>query len=113
MGAFFVGSMSVIGLPPTFGFVSKWHLFLGALSTGQTVFVGVLIVSSILNIAYLLPPVWKAFFPSGPTDYDEGGVKEAPWACVAPVVITSTLCFVLFFFPDQFVALTQNLFAAK
>jgi len=113
MGAFFVGAMSVIGLPPTFGFVSKWHIFVGALSAGQFVFVIVLIISSILNIAYLLPPVWKAFFPGKETEFDHEEIKEAPWTCVAPVVITSVLCVALFFFPNELISLTKNLFASK
>ena len=112
MGAFFVGSLCVIGLPPTVGFVSKWHLFLGALDAGQFVFVVILVVSSLLNIAYLLPPVWKAFYisPETLTEFDDG-VREAPWACVVPVVITSLLCLILFFLPDLLISLTDLMFA--
>jgi multicomponent Na+:H+ antiporter subunit D len=112
MAAFFIGAMSVIGLPPTVGFVSKWHIVLGALETKEFIFVVILIISSILNIAYLIPPVWKAFFvsPEVETEFD-GGVREAPWACVVPVIITSILCLVLFFWPGVLLQLTDLMFA--
>lgn len=104
MGAFFIGAISVIGLPPAAGFVSKWHLILGAMNAGEIAFVAVFIVSSLLNVAYLMPPVWRAFFA------EETGeplaVKEAPAACVIPLVITSVLCLALFFWPDFLIQLT-------
>jgi len=108
MAAFFIGALSVIGLPPTGGFVSKWHLVLGAADAGQLALLGVLIVSSLLNISYLLPPVWKAFYvPEGmKTEFDEGGRQEAPWACVVPLCLTSVLCIVLFLKPDLLIDLT-------
>jgi len=109
MAAFFIGALSVIGLPPTGGFVSKWNLVLGAVDAGQLALVGVLIVSSLLNIAYLLPPVWKAFYvPDGvETEFDEGGRGEAPWACVVPLCLTAVACVVLFLKPDLLIDLTN------
>jgi multicomponent Na+:H+ antiporter subunit D len=62
MIAFFIGSLSVIGLPPTGGFFSKWNLVLGTLESGQTLMLVVLLVSSLLNAAYFLPIVYNAFF---------------------------------------------------
>ena len=69
----------------------------------------VLIVSSLLNIAYLLPPVWKAFYvPDGiKTDFDGDGIKEAPWACVLPLSITALGCFALFVWPDGLIVLAK------
>ena len=55
-------------------------------------------VSSLLNIAYLLPPVVRGFFfkaPDGAT-----GIKEAPLFCVVPLCFTAAGCIVLFFFAD-------------
>jgi len=108
MAAFFIGALSVIGLPPTGGFVSKWHLVLGTADAGQIALLGVLIVSSLLNIAYLLPPVWKAFYvPDGvKTEFDEGGRQEAPWACVVPLCVTAAACVALFLKPDLLINLT-------
>ena len=55
MLAFAVGSLSIIGLPPLGGAWSKWYLGLGALESGQGLLLGVLLLSSLLNVAYLLP----------------------------------------------------------
>ncbi len=62
MGAFFVGSLSVIGLPPGGGFVSKWYLLLGAMESGQMLLLAVFLASSLLNAAYFLPITYRAFF---------------------------------------------------
>lgn len=100
MIAFLLGSLSIIGLPPFFGAWSKWYLFLAALDAGQLAMVVILIVSSLLNIAYLLPIPINAFFRH-PREGDAGssGIQEAPMACVVPLSITAFLCLALFFFP--------------
>jgi multicomponent Na+:H+ antiporter subunit D len=96
MGAFMIGSLSVIGLPPLGGFVSKWYLALGALDRDALWVVVVLLVSSLLNVFYLLPVAVTAFFRSDETDEDPG-IKEAPWPCVVPLALTALGCFALFF----------------
>ncbi|MGH6619123.1 MAG: proton-conducting transporter membrane subunit, partial [Alphaproteobacteria bacterium] len=60
--AFLIGSLSVIGLPPFGGAWSKYFLALGAMEAGHVVFVAVLMISSLLNVAYLLPVVGRGFF---------------------------------------------------
>jgi multicomponent Na+:H+ antiporter subunit D len=62
MGAFFVASLSMIGIPPTAGFVSKWYLALGSVEAGEIAFLVVLLLSSALNAAYFLPVSYVAFF---------------------------------------------------
>jgi len=66
-GAFFIGALSIIGLPPLGGAWSKWYLMLGAADAGQIIMMGVFMASSLLNIAYLLPVVARGFF-MGKTD---------------------------------------------
>jgi multicomponent Na+:H+ antiporter subunit D len=109
MAAFFIGTLCVIGLPPTGGALSKWNLIVGCFDARQFFLVIVLIVSSLLNIAYLLPPVWKAFYvPEGTrTDFDVDGIKEAPWTCVLPLCLTALACLVLFIWPDALITLAQ------
>ncbi len=109
MAAFFIGALSVIGLPPTGGAISKWNLIVGCFDSGQFLLVLVLVASSLLNIAYLLPPIWKAFYvPEGtPTDFDTDGVREAPWTCVLPLCLTALACIVLFVWPDTLITLAQ------
>jgi multicomponent Na+:H+ antiporter subunit D len=99
MTAFLVGSLSIIGLPPLGGMWSKWWLILAGAERGSFFVIAVLIVSSLLNVAYLLPIAVRAFF-SGPPGHDgeaKIGLAEAPLACVVPLSLTALLCVVLFF----------------
>ncbi len=101
-GAFFIGSLSIIGLPPTGGTWSKWMLGLGALDAGQTGLVVVLMLSSLLSMAYLLVIPLRAFFsaPLEPLEHD--GIHEAPLPSLIALVVTAVLCVALFFYPDPF-----------
>ncbi|WP_419941747.1 monovalent cation/H+ antiporter subunit D family protein [Candidatus Palauibacter sp.] len=101
MAAFLIGALSVIGVPPLGGSWSKWYLALGALDAGQIVFVAVLMISSLLNIAYLIPIPIRAFF-SKPADGSEPPrFHEAPAFCVAALSFTALGCIVLFFLADD------------
>jgi multicomponent Na+:H+ antiporter subunit D len=66
MAAFAIAALSMIGLPPTVGFVSKWFMLSGAMSAestfGSMVAVTAIIISTLLNAAYFLPIVYHAFF---------------------------------------------------
>jgi len=99
--AFFVGSLSVIGLPPLGGAWSKYYLALGAIDSGHIVFVAVLMISSLLNIAYLMPLVARGYFVSGKASDEPAVIKEAPMFCVVPLCITAFGCVVLFFLADD------------
>jgi multicomponent Na+:H+ antiporter subunit D len=107
MAAFFIGSLSVIGLPPTGGFISKWYLVLGTLEADQMVMLFVLLGSSLLNAAYFLPVFYKAFFCTREESLFENKVNEAPIWCVAPLTITALLSIVLFFYPQPFFTLAK------
>ena len=100
--AFLIGSLSVIGLPPLGGAWSKYYLALGAVNSGELVFVAVLMISSLLNIAYLLPVVGRGFFSSpdgaGPA---KPAIKEAPVFCLIALCLTAAGCIVLFFQADR------------
>ena len=103
MAAFFLGALSIIGLPPTGGSWSKWYLLLGAAEGPGLVFMGVLMLSSLLSIAYLMPLVARAFFVPAPAtgDAEHGeavgtGIREAPLLCVVPLCLTALGCLLLF-----------------
>ena len=105
MLAFFIGSLSVIGIPLTGGFFSKWYLLLGTMQAGQWVFLVVLLLSSLLNAAYFLPITYRAFFcPPAQCDVAPG-IREAPLNCVVPLTITAAATILLFFFPQIFSSL--------
>jgi len=108
MACFGIGAISIIGLPPMGGSWSKWFLLLGTIDAGMLPVAAVLIVSSLLNIAYLLPVVAQAFFaplPQTNTDARHGdapvqGIQEAPLLCLIPICVTALGCLALFFYAD-------------
>ena len=103
MGAFFIAALSIIGLPPFGGAWSKWYLALGAMDAGHVFAVAVFMVSSLLNVAYLVPIAARAFFKPLPGTAPGEAVKiqEAPIACVVPICLTAFGCLLLFFFADS------------
>ena len=115
MFAFLVGALSVIGLPPLGGSWSKFLLALGAAGADRYVFVGVLMLSTLLNVAYLLPPVARAFFlpPPGAPNDRRIPVNEAPFACLAAICVTAAGSVLLFFFADFLYALLEPIVAAR
>ncbi|WP_316976733.1 monovalent cation/H+ antiporter subunit D family protein [Shumkonia mesophila] len=109
--AFLIGSLSIIGLPPFGGMWSKWYLALGALDAGKQVMVAVLMISSLLNIAYLLPIPIRGFFCEPDDNPGHGaGVREAPWPCVLALSISAIGCLALFFFPEPVYNLLAGMF---
>ena len=102
MTAFLVGSLSVIGLPPTGGFISKWFRVVGTLEANQIIMLGVLLGSSLLNAAYFLPVVYRAFFCTPEESLFEARIQEAPLWCVVPLIFTAIGSIALFFFPQPF-----------
>ena len=100
MAAFLIGSLSIIGLPPMGGLWSKWYLAMGALDAGQVWLVGVLMLSSLLNVAYLLPIPLRGFFSAPDGDAASAGLKEAPVPCLIAIGVTCVGCLLLFLFPN-------------
>ena len=98
--AFFIATLSIIGLPPLGGMWSKWYLGLGAVETGQLLLVAVLMLSSLLNIAYLLPIPIRAFFSKPASGSHCTEITEAPKTMLLAMIITSLTCIVLFFYPN-------------
>jgi len=62
MTAFTIAALGMIGLPPVAGFISKWHLALGGAEANQLWVVMVLVASTLLNAAYFLPILHRAWF---------------------------------------------------
>jgi multicomponent Na+:H+ antiporter subunit D len=107
-GAFLIASLSIIGLPPFGGMWSKWYLGLGAVEAGQWLLLTVLMISSLLNIAYLLPIPVRGFFGKTRDGTQYNQIKEAPLSCLLAMVITSLACLLLFFYPDPFYQLALD-----
>lgn len=102
MGAFTIGALSMIGIPPAAGFLSKWYMLLGAFNTEQFIAVGVIVLSTLLNTAYFVPIIYRAFFKEEKVSHDSQDSShnhgEAPWPIVVALTITASLTILLFFF---------------
>jgi multicomponent Na+:H+ antiporter subunit D len=111
MGAFAVGALAMIGVPPTAGFLGKWFILVGAMETANWVAVAVIILSTLLNAAYFLPIVFRAFFraPAGQGHEHKSG--EAPWPIVAALTVTAAGTVLMFFSPEIPYALAQLMIA--
>jgi len=100
-GAFFIGALSIIGLPPAGGSWSKWFLGMGTLEAGQVGLLAVLMVSSLLGLYYLLEVPVKAFFFKAPEGvHRPEGIHEAPTASLIAIVVTAAATIGLFVYPD-------------
>ena len=106
--AFFLGSLSIIGMPPLGGFLSKWNLLVGAVQSQQMVLVAVLLGSSLLNAAYFFPIVYRGFFAPAPAGGAASGIREAPLFCLLPLSVTALCSLLLFFYPSVFLQLVQR-----
>jgi multicomponent Na+:H+ antiporter subunit D len=108
MAAFFIAALSIIGLPPLAGMWSKLVISQGAVDAGLFWLVIVLMISSLLNIAYLLPIPLRAFFCKNPEIDNNAKIQEAPLPCLIAIAITSLGCIVLFFQIDFFSQLINS-----
>lgn len=110
MAAFSVGALSMIGLPPAAGFLSKWYMLLGAFDNAQYVALATIVISTLLNTAYFIPIIYAAWFKP-PTDSSQHG--EAPIAIVIALSCTALLTLLLFVMPDIVLDLAEQLPGAK
>jgi multicomponent Na+:H+ antiporter subunit D len=99
--AFALAALSIMGVPPLAGAWSKFMLMGGALDNGYLVVLGVLMVSSLLNLVYLGEIVVRGFFATPKRKLK--GVQEAPIAMLIPLSITAFLSLALFFAVDLFI----------
>ena len=109
---FALAGLSLIGIPPFAGFVSKWYLALGSLAAFPAwgwLGAAVLLVSALLTAGYLLPPVSKGFFPG-----EEFHVKpiRCGWYLSRPLAILAAAALLLGLFPNQLIGWLSGLAAA-
>lgn len=107
MAAFTIGALSMIGVPPTGGFVSKWFILAGAFEANNLLVIFTIVASTALNAAYFLPIVFMVWFAR-----EEGGGKqhgEAPLLMVLALVTTALLTLGFFFFNGPVIELESQL----
>ncbi|TQV74930.1 monovalent cation/H+ antiporter subunit D family protein [Aliikangiella marina] len=108
MTAFTIGALSMIGVPPTAGFVSKWYILAGAFEADNYVAIATIIGSTVLNAAYFLPIIYYAWFvPEKPGVGKDHG--EAPMMAVLALTITATLTIGFFLFNATALELERQL----
>lgn len=106
MAAFTIGALSMIGIPGTAGFISKWYLGLGALENNSVLLLVFLLTSSLLNAGYFMPVVFRAFFRK-PAQADLALTEASP-AMVVPLAVTAAITLLLGFFPGPLLTLIRG-----
>ena len=103
MVCFTVLSLSLIGIPPTGGFVAKWYLAIGSLESGVSVFnwLGpvILLISALLTAGYLLPISMRGFFPGDDFDTDNVEKLEPNMLMTVPIAVLTVLAVAIGLFP--------------
>lgn len=122
MAAFFIASLSMIGVPPAAGFISKWYIAIGSIEAEEIPILAVVLISSVLNAAYFLPITYKAFFEKeneghrheshGHSPIEAFGdkheeIKEIPMVAI-PLVITAIISILVGMYPDYFLTLARE-----
>ncbi len=108
MTAFTIGAVSMIGVPPTAGFVSKWYIIAGAFEADNYVAAMTIIASTALNAAYFLPIVYMAWFEREPASPPQSH-GEAPWPAVLALAVTAFLTLAFFFFNGPVLELERQI----
>ncbi|OLC81006.1 MAG: cation:proton antiporter [Acidobacteria bacterium 13_1_40CM_4_65_8] len=106
MAAFTLATLSLVGIPPASGFISKWYLAVGSVERGSVWPLAVLLISSLLSAAYLIPIVYRAYFEE-PPDAAEHSVVEVPWM-VVPLVLTALVSVLLGLYPNPVLTLARS-----
>ncbi len=107
MAAFTIGALSMIGVPPTGGFVSKWFILAGAFQTDNYPALFTIILSTALNAAYFLPVVFAVWFGREAPDQKPHG--EAPFPVVLALSLTALATLGFFFFNQPVLDLERQL----
>ena len=103
MWCYLLLSLTLVGIPPTGGFISKWYLAEGALQSDAGAFAwlgpAVLLLSALLTAGYLLPVAMGGFFPGPRGSAEPLERREAPPAMLLPLVMLAALAVLSGIFP--------------
>ncbi|MEL7061985.1 MAG: monovalent cation/H+ antiporter subunit D family protein [Acidobacteriota bacterium] len=80
--AFVLGGLSLIGVPATVGFVSKWFLVRGAFERGSVFIAGLILISSLLSLVYVWRVVEAMYFREVSVEVESA--REAPASLLIP-----------------------------
>ena len=115
MGCFALLAVTLVGIPPTSGFTSKWYLAVGSLAadTGYLSWLGpaVLMVSALLSAGYLFPIAINGFFPGEEYEHDSVG-REPGASMLIPVLLLTAAALILGVLPGPLIALCARIAGA-
>lgn len=103
--SFTIGALGMCGLPPVAGFISKWLIGLGAIDSGYTIFLFVILIASLLDAVYFFPIIWTILFDEldkGNFDKIKTKIKDDKVSVVLmvlPLFITAISSILFFIFP--------------
>ena len=107
MWCFAIAAVSLVGAPPTGGFLSKWNLVLGSIGSAfptlGIVGAGVLIISALLTAGYLIPIFASAFFPGSEFNYEKLQKAEPGPRMTISLCALAALCLLLGMFPGAII----------
>jgi multicomponent Na+:H+ antiporter subunit D len=116
MWCFTLVSLTLVGIPPTSAFLSKWYLAIGSLETATPIlsWLGpiILLVSALLTAGYLITISMKGFFPGNDFHYETLETMEPSWNMVVPMVILTAGAVLLGMFPTMLTNFLQNIISA-
>lgn len=102
-----IGALTIMGVPPTSGFMGEWVLFYGALETAieegstlRAVTFGLGLVATALTMSYMLWMLKRVFFGKTPEHLEN--VKEGSWYMTAPMMVLAGFSIVVGIYPDIF-----------
>ena len=102
-----IGALTIMGIPPTSGFMGEWILFYGALETAisegstlRAITFGLGLVATVLTMSYMLWMLKRVFFGKTPEHLEK--VKEGSWYMVAPMMVLAGFTIVVGIYPDIF-----------
>ena len=114
MAAFAIATLSMIGVPPVSGFITKWYLIIGSLERNSIAVLTVLLLSSFLNAAYFIPILYRAYFKNQNLESEDQNlknnntheIKENPFM-VIPLTLTALVSVILGFYPDFIIRIAK------
>ena len=115
MWCFTIAAVSLVGIPPSGGFVSKWFLAVGSIASSYpvlgTIGVGILLVSALLTAGYLITIFASAFFPGSGFNYAKLVKTEPGKLMTVPLVTLASLCLLLGMFPGAIISFIDRIAA--
>jgi len=103
----FIGALTIMGIPPTSGFMGEWMLFYGVLETAleegddlRTLLFALGLVATVLTMSYILWMFKRVFLGKIPENLSK--VKDGSWYMLAPMMVLAGFTIVVGIYPDIF-----------